>query len=169
MQRFSGDVRMEASARDSDYYSLLGVSQKASVDEIRAAFHRFAREHHPDNFAMAAANEQERHAELYRLGTEAYRILLDPMRRQLYDEDLNRGQLRYVENRARERQTTRPGGGMIVRSAKARTFFAKARHSIASEDWAQAKLNLQLALHAEPSNTELQALLDGIVEKMKKG
>ncbi len=160
---------MEPNPRESDYYSLLDVPKRANADEIRAAFHRFAREHHPDNFVMGTANEQERHAELYRIGTEAYRILLDPVRRQLYDEGLNRGELRYVENRARERQTTRPGGGVIVRSAKARTFFAKARHSIAAEDWAQAKLNLQLALHAEPSNTELQVLLDGIIEKMNKG
>ena len=160
---------MEQSQQESDYYSMLNVSQQASADEIRAAFHRFAKEHHPDNFASGTSDERERHAELYRVGTEAYRILLDPVRRQLYDEGLGRGQLRYVENRARERQTTRPGGGVIVRSAKARTFFAKARHSIAAGDWPQAKLNLQLALHAEPSNTELQALLDGIVEKMKKG
>lgn len=160
---------MTQTSDDSDYYTLLSVSQQASVDEIRGAFHRFARRHHPDNFAGLATAEQERHAELYRVGTEAYRILLDPVRRKLYDEGLSQGQLRYTEDRARARRRTTSPGGVLIRSAKARTFFAKARRCMADEDWSQAKLNLQLALHAEPSNTELQALLDGINEKMNEG
>ena len=33
-----------------DYYQLLGIIRTANADQIRSAFHRFAREHHPDNF-----------------------------------------------------------------------------------------------------------------------
>ena len=38
---------------------------------------------------------------------------------------------------------------------------------IKSEDWAQAKLNLQLAIQNEPDNDELKAKLQEVLERMK--
>lgn len=152
-----------------DYYTLLRVARTATVDEVRAAFHRFAREHHPDNFGWDDAEKREQSAALYRRGTEAYRVLLDPARRRLYDEGLTQGHHRYSEDRARERvRTARPGGGVPIRSAKARTFFAKARRALDDEDWAQAKLNLQLALRQDPGNEVIQQKLNEVLERMKR-
>ncbi|MGB8328990.1 MAG: DnaJ domain-containing protein, partial [Polyangiales bacterium] len=133
-----------------DYYSLLGITRTANADQIRSAFHRFARVHHPDNF-IAKPEESERHTELYQHGTEAYRVLLNPTKRRLYDEDLEKGVVRYSEDRAKEkRRTMRSPGGVMLRSSKARVFFTRAHRAILSEDWAQAKLNLQMALQNEP-------------------
>src|ERR1700733_2486614 len=39
---------MAASDSDRDYYRLLGVSRDASTLEIRRAYRRLARQHHPD-------------------------------------------------------------------------------------------------------------------------
>ena len=36
-----------------------------------------------------------------------------------------------------------------------------------SEDWPQAKLNLQMAIQNEPENEELKAKLQGVLERMK--
>ena len=151
-----------------DYYALLRVARTATVDEVRAAFHRFARDHHPDNFGWDDADKRERSAALYRRGTEAYRVLLDPARRRIYDEGLAQGHYRYSEERSRERvRTARPGGGVPVRSAKGRTFFAKAKRAIDVEDWPQAKLNLQLALRQDPDNEVIKRKLDDVLERMK--
>lgn len=153
-----------------DYYTLLGVTQKAPADGIRSAFHRFAREHHPDNFGADDSEERAQHERLYRLGTEAYRVLLDPQKRQLYDEGLAQGHKRYSEDRAKEkRKTRRPVGGVELRSTKARMFYGKARQALAAGDLPQAKLNFQMALHQEPSNEALKEKLDEVLEKMKKG
>jgi hypothetical protein len=38
-----------------------------------------------------------------------------------------------------------------------------------SEDWPQAKLNLQLAIQNEPENEELKAKLEEVLERMKAG
>ncbi|MBW2626317.1 MAG: DnaJ domain-containing protein [Deltaproteobacteria bacterium] len=150
-----------------DYYQLLGIIRTANADQIRSAFHRFAREHHPDNF-VGSLEDTEQHTELYQHGSEAYRVLLDPTKRKLYDEGLSRGLVRYSEDRAKEkRRTMRPPGGVVLRSSKARVFFTRAHGAIKSEDWAQAKLNLKMAIQNEPDNDELKAKLEEVLERMK--
>lgn len=63
-----------------DPYSVLGVSRQASADEIKAAFRRLAREHHPDRNPNDAAAERR-----FREVNEAYQVLSDPNRRARFD------------------------------------------------------------------------------------
>jgi len=150
-----------------DYYELLGIIRTASSDQIRSAFHRFARDHHPDNF-IGSPEEAERHTMLYQQASEAYRVLLDPTKRTLYDEGLAKGQVHYRDDRLREtRRTMRPPGGVMLRSSKARAFFSRAHRAIKAEDWPQAKLNLKMAIQHEPENEELQTKLEQVLEQMK--
>ena len=158
---------MSDSVEAKDYYQLLGIIRTATSDQIRSAFHRFAREHHPDNF-VGSPEEAERHTMLYQQASEAYRVLLDPTKRQLYDEGLAQGTKRYRDDRLREtRRSMRPPGGVMLRSSKARTFFTRAHRAIKNEDWPQAKLNLKMAIQHEPDNEELQAKLEEVLQKMK--
>lgn len=62
-----------------DHYAVLGVARDASADEIRSAYRKLARQHHPD--VSAAANAAERFKEV----TQAYEVLSDPEKRQRYD------------------------------------------------------------------------------------
>ena len=150
-----------------DYYQLLGIIRTANADQIRSAFHRFARVHHPDRF-VGLPEESEQHTELYQHGSEAYRVLCDPMKRKIYDEGLVQGVVRYSEDRAKEkRRTMRPPGGVVLRSSKARAFFARAHKAMTSDDWAQAKLNLQMAIQNEPDNEGLKAKLEEVFQRMK--
>lgn len=158
---------MSDSAEARDYYELLGIIRTANADQIRSAFHRFAREHHPDNF-VSTPDEADRHTMLYQQASEAYRILIDPIKRKLYDEGLANGQKRYRDDRLREtRRTMKPPGGVMLRSSKARIFFTRAHRAIKAEDWPQAKLNLKMAIQHEPENEELQAKLEDVQSRMK--
>ena len=160
---------MSEADQAKDYYSLLGIIRAANSDQIRAAFHRFAREHHPDNF-VGSSEESERHTALYQQASEAYRVLLDPLKRKIYDEGLEKGIVRYSEDRAEEkRRTMVPPGGVLLRSSKARAFFTRAHRAMKAEDWPQAKLNLKMALQHEPDNAELQAKLDEVLAHLKSG
>ena len=61
------------------YYAVLGVSQTATDDDIKAAFRKQVKLYHPD----IADGEKAR--ETYMLLTEAYHTLLDPLKRKAYD------------------------------------------------------------------------------------
>ena len=63
-----------------DYYKVLGVERSASDDDIKKAFRRLARKHHPD--LSKAADAAERMQEI----NEAYEVLRDPQRRAAYDQ-----------------------------------------------------------------------------------
>jgi DnaJ-class molecular chaperone len=64
-----------------DYYATLGVPRTASQAEIKKAFRKLARQHHPDvNKGDAAA--EKRFKEL----SEANEVLSDPEKRKLYDQ-----------------------------------------------------------------------------------
>lgn len=63
-----------------DYYQVLGVSKGADEKEIKAAYRRLARKHHPD------VNPGSREAEAaFKEVSEAYQVLGDPEKRKNYD------------------------------------------------------------------------------------
>jgi molecular chaperone DnaJ len=63
----------------SDHYEILGVDRDASVDEIKRAYRKLAREYHPD------VNPDPNTSEKFKGITHAYEILSDPEKRQNYD------------------------------------------------------------------------------------
>lgn len=77
-----------------DYYALLEVEQSASVDQIRAAFRKFALKFHPDRHVDGGDEKVARATRIYRRGSEALETLVDPMKRKAYDVVLARGELR---------------------------------------------------------------------------
>jgi molecular chaperone DnaJ len=64
----------------ADYYDVLGVSRGAGEQDIKKAFRRLARELHPDVNAHDPGAEEK-----FKEAAEAYEVLSDPERRQIYD------------------------------------------------------------------------------------
>lgn len=66
-------------AHTNDYYQVLGVDRDAGAHEIRRAYRRLARQHHPDR------NRRPDGPQRFRTLAEAYAVLNDPARRARYD------------------------------------------------------------------------------------
>jgi molecular chaperone DnaJ len=70
-----------ARAQQRDFYEVLGVSRTASVEEIKSAYRKAALQWHPDRNP-----ENKEQAEVrFRECTEAYSVLSDVQKRQIYD------------------------------------------------------------------------------------
>src|ERR1035438_9463047 len=64
-----------------EYYETLGVERKASVDDIRKAYRKLARKFHPDLNPGDKSSEER-----FKNIQEAYDVLSDPKKRQMYDQ-----------------------------------------------------------------------------------
>src|SRR6187402_2370346 len=64
-----------------DYYEILGLKKSATVDEIRAAYRKLARKHHPD----LNPNDKEANKKFQQVN-EANEVLSDPEKRKKYDQ-----------------------------------------------------------------------------------
>lgn len=90
-----------------NYYEILNVSPEATVEDIKRAYRRLARQYHPD------LNPGDKTAEeTFKNLVEAYDVLCDPQKREKYDELT---ESRNQKNRRRTKTSTnknRRGGGV---------------------------------------------------------
>ena len=65
---------------DKDYYKILGVSRDASEDQIKKSYRKIAMQYHPDR------NPGDKEAEeKFKVASEAYEVLRDPEKREIYN------------------------------------------------------------------------------------
>lgn len=63
-----------------DYYEILGIQRSATEEEIKKAYRKLAMKYHPDR------NPGDKEAEdKFKEAAEAYEVLKDPQKRQIYD------------------------------------------------------------------------------------
>jgi molecular chaperone DnaJ len=68
-------------AEQRDFYEILGITRTASVEEIKSAYRKAAMQWHPDRNPDSKQEAEVR----FRECTEAYSVLSDPQKRQIYD------------------------------------------------------------------------------------
>ncbi len=92
-----------------DYYKTLGVPRNASEADIKSAYRKLARKHHPD------VNPNNKDAEVkFKEINEAYQVISDPEKRKKYDElgaDWERGASQEEMMRRYARQQSAAGSG----------------------------------------------------------
>ena len=57
-------------------YEILGVSETATSEEIKKAYRKLAKEHHPDTNSDWSEEEKKMHAEFFSEISDAYEILI---------------------------------------------------------------------------------------------
>ena len=114
-----------------DYYAVLGVPRTASQTDIKKAFRKLAREHHPDTKPGDAAAERR-----FKEVNEANAVLSDPDKRALYDR-LGADWESYARAGATAgggvpRRGARPGRGRSVRRLRGGSGGSRAAASATS-------------------------------------
>ncbi len=66
-----------------DYYEILGVPKASTLQEIKKAYRSLALKYHPDRVPEEQKKESE---EKFKEISEAYGVLSDPQKRQMYDQ-----------------------------------------------------------------------------------
>lgn len=64
-----------------DFYAVLGVSRQATPEEVKKAYRKLAMKFHPDKNPGDKASEDK-----FKEATEAYDVLSDPKKKQMYDQ-----------------------------------------------------------------------------------
>lgn len=98
-----------------DLYAILGIDRRAPPDEVKRAYRRLAREHHPDRHPGDARAE-----ELFKELGAAYAVLSNPKLRGRYD----RGE---IDANGAPRPRARPGARAGARTGAGRDPFSRFR------------------------------------------
>ncbi len=72
-----------------NYYAVLGITMNATIQEIKQAYLRLARQYHPDRFTDM--EEKKKANEIFAKITAAYRVLSDEKLKSEYDKSLQTG------------------------------------------------------------------------------
>ncbi len=104
-------------ASDKDYYTILGIARDATDEDIKRAYRRLAFQCHPDR-NPGNPNAGERFKEI----SEAYAVLIDPDKRQRFDQ---------------ARQSGRPGDFSFSRQDIFSDLFTNPGASAVFEDLAR--------------------------------
>lgn len=71
-------------SQEHHYYEILGVGYNASDEELRKAYRKLAIKYHPDKQKDEESSEAA--AEKFRHVGHAYKVLLNPAKRQAYND-----------------------------------------------------------------------------------
>jgi curved DNA-binding protein len=88
-----------------DYYSILGVNRNATDEDIKKAYRKLARKHHPD----LNPNDKEAHKKFQQIN-EANEVLSDPEKRKKYDAYGENWKQAEQYEQARQQAGARPRG-----------------------------------------------------------
>lgn len=156
------EIRALAAILDElDYYGVLEISNGAPVSEIRAAYHRASRRFHPDGHRDLGTDLRPAVERIAKRVTEAYSVLRDPRRRQVYDQqiaaDAEKRRMPLANaNAEAERQSREQREG---RTPNGRRYFMLAQADLGRGDRAAAERNLRTALTFEPDNAAFKEQL----------
>lgn len=168
----SAEIRALAGILEElDYYQVLELQPDAPTSAIRSAYHAVSRRFHPDTHREASSELQQQVARIAKRITEAYSVLRDPRRRQVYDRQLagDRARLRMPLAEAEAQADRQRREQQEGRTPNGRRYFALARADVARGDRAAAERNLKTALTFEPDNAVFRELLARVCGKTASG
>ena len=127
-----------------NYYDVLKISKNATVAEIRKAYLELAKLFHPDKAKSVSGEGWISTNDNFALITEAYRILIDPVKRSEYDKKLRNG-IRDEKEMYEEQHFTK--------------IFKEGIGSLGKKEYKKAVKYFQACLKVKPDHAEANSFL----------
>jgi len=143
--------RLALVERGADHYNLLGISQDAAPDIIRAAYFTLARKLHPDRLASLGIHDRDSQR-LMAIINAAFAVLNDTVKRTEYMTVLSRGGESAV--RAEEAKADE----LAMRVMHAEEAFRRGEMALRREQLETAMKEFTMAVELQPEEPEYQAL-----------
>jgi len=156
------EIRALAQILDElDYYSVLEIAPDVSASEIRAAYHRATRRFHPDGHRTIGDELRPMLSSIAKRVAEAYSVLRDSRRRQVYDQQLrgDAARVRMPLAQAEAEADRQSRDARLGKTPNGRRYFVVAQGDLARGDKISAERNLRTALTFEPDNGVFKDLL----------
>ncbi len=124
--------------RDLGYYGILGINEEASDEEIREAYHRVAKEFHPDRYySLSSESLKEKLNTIFTYATEAYQTLSNAQKKKEYDE--------------RNRPVTVTASPGISKTEEAKSKFHEGRAALMMRNYSGAATLFAQAVYFDSS------------------
>jgi len=152
-----------------DYYQVLQVDPKASMGEIRKAYHRQTRLFHPDRY-FHLKNEELKDG-IYRISkrvTEAYVTLRNAQKRAFYDKQLaesSHARLRYTEESEQQQKKTKEE--QTGKTEKGRQLYRQGMSEMKRKNFEAAERTFKMARAYEPDNDLFKELAEKAGKNIK--
>lgn len=140
-----------------DYYQVLGVDKNASQEDIKKAYRKLARKHHPD----VNPNDKESHKK-FQLLNEANEVLSDPEKRKKYDQYGKDWKHAEQFEQARSQQQTHNSGGQTFTGDFNEGDFSDFFTSLFGNTGGGGFRNRQTKFRGEDYHAELQLNLTDV-------
>ena len=143
--------RLALVERSADHFNLLGISQDATPDMIRAAYFTLARKLHPDRLASLGIHDRDSQR-LMAIINAAFAVLNDTVKRTEYASILSRGGESAV--RAEEAKADE----LAMRVMHAEEAFRRGEMALRRDQLETAMKEFTMAVELQPQEPEYQAL-----------
>jgi curved DNA-binding protein CbpA len=153
---------------EQSYYEILRLPSGAPLADVKAAFHEFALDVHPDRFVDADRADAAVASEIFKRGVEAYKVLSNKKMRAVYDEGLLEGRLRYVEGRPAAAPVVARTLTLeeIAHRPRAKQHALRADRLMAAGRLDEARISLVNAIQEDYDNDDLKERLNALYREM---
>jgi hypothetical protein len=137
----------------ANHFNLLGISQDATAELVRAAYFTLARKLHPDRIAALGIHDSQRDAQrLFAQINTAFAVLNDNVKRLEYQQILARG------GESAVKAEDAKADEMAMKIMHAEEAFRRGEMALRREQLDQAILEFTTAVGLQPQESEYQAL-----------
>jgi len=145
-----------------DYYKTLGVDKNANTEDIKKAYRKLARKHHPD----LNPNDKEAHKKFQQIN-EANEVLSDPEKRKKYDQYGKDWQHADQFEKARQQQGQQGFSGGYTYSVEGDEDFSDFFESLFGRSSGRGRSS-QTKFRGQDYNAELRLALTDAYETHKQ-